>query len=77
MAWITVLREKYTAEGWTPMRKLSFSTHDAEVMDKYNLQSSNYADIVDECYTRFTRRAYGRGCLVHGDIAVVDVTVER
>ena len=65
MAWITVLREKYTAEGWTPMRKLSFST-DAEVMD-----------IVDECYTRFTRRAYGRGCLVHGDIAVVDVTVER
>ena len=67
MAWITVLREKYTAEGWTPMRKLSFSTHDAaEVMD-----------IVDECYTRFTRRAYGRGCLVHGDIAVVDVTVER
>jgi len=67
MAWITVLREKYTAEGWTPMRKLSFSTHDA----------SNYADIVDECYTRFTRRAYGRGCLVHGDIAVVDVTIER
>ena len=66
MAWITVKREKYTAEGWTPMRKLSFSTHDAEVMD-----------IVDECYTRFTRRAYGRGCLVHGDIAVVDVTVER